>query len=303
MTKKENSIYNMFLAVQLECDNSILVWQNQQVYSDAYDQFKANNANIEVALQNQQAATTGYSQDKTNRKLTMADLAMIVKGTLQAFATDKNDSALYENVNFSVTDIVNSRATLAEARCQKICDAASANLASMANYGLTQAMIDGLTTAIKKFDVLIAMPRDVRSTIATATQDIKKLVKANQEILKKKLDKLMGLFEETAPAFYSNYFNNRKIVDGKTNYTELRATILNKNTHLPIAGATITAVSGKGTLVITTDAAGVADEKKISPDTYDITIEVAGFVTQTCKQVKIGAGDLEKLNVEMVPVI
>ncbi len=72
-------------------------------------------------------------------------------------------------------------------------------------YGLTQAMMDGLHSAIHQFQSALELRKDV----STYRKKVKKkrdgLIRANRRLLKNRMNKLMSVFSGTHPSLYKEY--------------------------------------------------------------------------------------------------
>jgi hypothetical protein len=75
------------------------------------------------------------------------------------------------------------------ARCRDIRAAATANLASLADYGITQAKLTALKKKIDAFEALLAKPRQQIATSSAATQTLPQQFGAADAILNKRPDK------------------------------------------------------------------------------------------------------------------
>lgn len=115
------------------------------------------------------------------------------------------------------------------------------------------------------------------------------------------MDKLMEHFKISSPDFYAQYFNDRKIYDAKTNYTEIRATIINKLTGLKLEGVKMTVDGDEHDYEIISNTQGVADAKQIHPELYNLKFELPGFESVDVKNVDMSPGEKEELVIELIP--
>ena len=94
-------------------------------------------------------------------------------------------------------------------------DVAAGIIASLPDYGVTEAELTALQTAIDEYKAMESSPRLGIIDRKAATGQIGMLISENSRILKNQLDKLIGQLEEENPEFYRDYFNAREIIDLK----------------------------------------------------------------------------------------
>jgi hypothetical protein len=208
-TKKFNKL-SMYLAVEGICDASPATWQTLQAFSDAYTDLKTHVTNIQVLSQNQEQDTTGITQDKLAARQAMCAAALPVANAVHAFAVKTKNNTLAATVNFSMSSLMGGRDVQSRDNCQNIYAAATANIASLASYGVTAAKLTALTAAIAAFNLLISKPRDTRAQGRTVTGSLIAEFDA--------ADVDLGIMDDLAgqlgnAAFVSDYTNARTIVD------------------------------------------------------------------------------------------
>ncbi|MBK7855279.1 MAG: hypothetical protein IPJ79_10560 [Bacteroidetes bacterium] len=160
----------------------------------------------------------------------MAEQGFAIKSAIQAYAADTDNVILFDAVNYALSELMSGAANRSVTRCKNIRDLADVNKTALVAYGVTNEMLADYGKAIDDFEEVIANPRDQIGARKAATKDIKDGIAAVDAVLKDKLDKLMENFRLSAPEFYAQYYNDRKIFDAKTNYTEIRVLLLNKET-------------------------------------------------------------------------
>ncbi len=76
-------------------------------------------------------------------------------------------------------------------------------------YGLTPAMVDEFSQALTKYAYALQLNKDLLRNRSKSKKTSNRLLKANREILEKRLDRLMTVFSVTHPSFYQEYVNIR----------------------------------------------------------------------------------------------
>jgi len=211
----------MYLAVKTVCDRNKSTWQTLQAFGDAYADFGAHVQNIQNIAQGQAADITGLSADKQQLRATMADATVEVANAVYAFAKKVRNNDLAAKVNVNRSSILGGRDTAAADLARSIHAVATANLANLGPYGVTDAKLAALQTAIDAYAGSIARPRDARASSATATSQLAAEFDAADADLGDQMDTLVPQFKSANAVFVTDYQNARIIVDsaGKSKAT------------------------------------------------------------------------------------
>lgn len=209
---QENKL-SMYFAVVAACNKHTAAWQALTAFANAYTGFQSEVGDIGSAADEQRAGTTGSAKDKSARRQTMAEAAFPVGTALQAWALVNNDQALAARVYIRFTAYLNIRDTEAEQQARLVHKEATANLASLPDYGVTQQLLDELDAAIAAYHTALTAPRAAITTRKAATAAIKKSFVNADNLLKNRMDKLVPILAPQQPAFATDYWNARMIVD------------------------------------------------------------------------------------------
>jgi len=150
-----------------------------------------------------------------------------VIGAVASYATDISDATLGSKVDYSQSVVTRGNPADVVARCRNIHDAATANLAALAKYGITAAKLTALEQKIAAFDTLKVAPRDSVIVRRAARAMREKLVRSAGATLRNKLDRLVVQFKAANPTFYEEYFAARVVVDLRNSHatnTDVQAT-------------------------------------------------------------------------------
>ncbi len=80
----------------------------------------------------------------------------------------------------------------------------------LSHYGLTPIMVDEFSTALTKYAYALQLNKDLLRNRSKSRKTSNRLLKANREMLEKRLDRLMTVFSVTHPSFYQNYTSIRR---------------------------------------------------------------------------------------------
>lgn len=302
MNKRQNAKLNMYLGVQLFTESKNLIWAALLSFANAFTLFKSKVKDLVIAVAEQEQIIKGYAAQKREKRIAMSELANTMRSGVQAFATDENNTVLYEKVNYATSELLSGSSNRSRTRCQIIHDEAAAAIADLADYGVLPADLIDLQKAIDDFAAIISNPKDHLAARKMNTEKISTIMSEIDSILRKKMDKLIENFKISAPDFYTQYFNDRKIYDAKTNFTEIRVTLLNKLTGVKLEGVKMIVDGTDHDYEFISNTNGVADAKQIHPELYDLKFELPGFEPVSLSNIDMSPGEKEEITVEMKPV-
>jgi len=143
----------------------------------------------------------------------MIQATVEIAAAVFAYASKINDNELKQKVNYTPSDLRNSRDTILKDICQTIHNEANAVVANLADYGKTPADLAQQQQEIDDFAAILAKPRTAIGTRATATTRLVALFQQGDDLLKNQLDKLMVNYQTSEPKFHNQYQNARIIID------------------------------------------------------------------------------------------
>jgi hypothetical protein len=258
---------------------------------------------LAAAIDRQRQLITGYAQEKRNKRIAMIQLAMKVKGGVQAYAEDNSLPVLFDSVDFEESILLSGRAIYSRSACQTIHSEAAGIIANLADYGIVAQDLIDLQVLITAFAGVISMPKAKKAELVTATEEIVTIMKKIDTLLKKKLDKQMLIFKNdpATSQFWNDYDNSRAINDPKTSFTEIKALILNSETNQPMSNVKMIASGEHNTFEEISNDAGIADKKQISPEITNLLFEIPGFESYSTT-VDPNPGEKEVLTIKMKPL-
>ena len=234
MTSTQEDKLNMGYAVISTCDKFLSIWTTNPVFSATYSSFKILIPLIEQNRDAQIVEITGVTTDKNAKKTIMIDKALFVANRVQSYATVAGNNELLENVSYSSSDLKKARDTDVVGICDTIASKANANVAALATYGITAAVITDLQTAITAYSTMISKPRTTRSLTKNATENLAVLFKQFDDLLTKRLDLDIEVFKTSKPDFYSQYQTARIIVSTGGSTSSVLGGATEKETGEPI---------------------------------------------------------------------
>ncbi|MFT5470309.1 MAG: hypothetical protein ACI8UO_005437 [Verrucomicrobiales bacterium] len=159
MTDKEEDKLSTYYAVIASCAKHNTAWQSLPAFANGYGEFQTEVDAISAAAETQQAGITGAAKDKSARRQTLAEYACPVAASVQAWATLNDNATLAGRIAFTLSDFLYGRDTESEERARLVHTEATAILASLTDYGVTQQLLDDLLAAIDAYKATLAAPR------------------------------------------------------------------------------------------------------------------------------------------------
>jgi hypothetical protein len=308
MTHKQESKYSMKLAVRDFFNKNATITATLPGYGALYALYLANIAQIQLIREQQEIDKSGIKDNKDLLRVDLVTKAYDVGKKTEVYAKMNNNVILAKEVHYSETDLSKAADSKLKDRALLIYDRANANLAALATYGITAAVLTALKNAIDLFNASIPSTRTGKTETKAATDQLAKLFKSDDDLLAK-FDLLVEVVRLSQPAFYSAYKDNRKVIDTANGSLALTALITDAINGEGIKGAKATFVLQNGTnkvatakmekpLVKITALKGIFKIKSLADGIYIVTIEKTGFKTVTVT-VNIANGEMTVLEVKL----
>jgi len=294
MTTRQENRMSSLLAVRKQLNENISIWGGVVTFAMVVSLFIAKIVLIQQTEMKQKRSTKGITGGKKTKQNELIEKMIEGASAIQSFASDTKNEDLYELVNYGEGELENMADSLLKDRGQLILDTVNAHAADLVGEGFDGADILELQTLVNDYEAALPAPKNAISNKKTATSFLKTLFTEVTDLLEKNLDKKMVQFKKSHPEFYSDYINNREIIDLGTRHTRLGGTITDSNGN-PLYDVIITAEGAD--LTETTDTEGEYLFKPFIPGIFNIKFEKAGFETQTIMQVEVGRGENKTLDI------
>ncbi|MBN1184356.1 MAG: hypothetical protein JXB49_18845 [Bacteroidales bacterium] len=233
MKDKQNRKTEMYFKVQGQLKEGSPKWDGIPEFKNTIDGFFANNEVLTNLKKEDATDITPVLMEKINRKEILINSAVPVCSVLQVYAYDTDNENLAKKLGFTAEKLSKVKDSELISKCKTIWKSAktaydkSVKTAdklivknkkekvkeSIHSYGLTQDMIEELKKNIKRYIDSVLQLRDSISYLNKCRKQINKMVKANDNLLNYKLDKLITLFETTDKEFVKKYRESRVITE------------------------------------------------------------------------------------------
>ena len=222
MNKINEAKLNMYRAVAKHCNNNPAVIAAIPAFQTAITSLNTNIASILTTAQLEIQVISGITADKAKHKETLAQQASNIANAVFAYASSIANNTLKEQVKFSARKLLRIKDDLIVPTCLNIHSAANANLAALAPYGITAAVLTSFSTAITNYTAAISSPRNAISLRTAYAKDLSNLFTKTDKLLKEQLDKLSVQFKTSHTDFYNAYKSNRIIIDPGVSVTQTK---------------------------------------------------------------------------------
>jgi hypothetical protein len=305
MNAQQEAKLQMYRAVENYCDANAAIIGTNAAFMAAFGDFKAKIAAIIITAQADDVPITGITADKNALKQALCGQAADLASIINAYAATVGNNTLRQQVDFSASALLKTREDLLAPRCQNIHDAGTANLAALADYGVTNQMLTALQTAIDAYAAATPKSRTAINERKTTTANLAAQFKETDGLLETRMDKIVVAFKTNDPDFVRTYEAARRLVKPPTTTTQLKGIVTDQADGKPIKGASITAAPDEPDITnppitVTTDADGAYLIKPIIVGDYNITATATGFQNYEDTDVRAKLGDVNHFDIELV---
>ncbi len=212
MTAHQEDIITAALTLQKTCDRYPAITAQIPGFVTALGDAGVKVQTIQAQAQIQAGKITGLTMNKKELKTALCKKAFEIASAVSSYAATTKDSVLAEKVSFTLTELKETRDTEIIGVCQNIRDAATANLAKLADYAVTAADLTDLAKKIDAYKQALSAPADARVSRSTATTNITTGIADLLHILANRMDPLLPKFESISMDFVNAYKSARIII-------------------------------------------------------------------------------------------
>jgi hypothetical protein len=310
MKYQQEDFLNMLYTETAVCTKFQTTWSTNTVFSQSQTLLAGKLPLIEANRDAQMTTSKGITAEKNAKRALAVDKALFLVNRMQSYATVTGNNDLLESIRFNSSKLNKCRDTEVVGYCDNIAAKATANVANLANYGVTAVLITDFQTAVAAYAAYIAKPRTVTTVTKNATENLAILFKEANDILTKRLDLDIEVFKTTKPDFYSQYQSARQIISSSGSATAVKGITKAKENGELLKNVTLTfSFIENGTLkaaVTSTNKDVVkksADKGKfpianLAEGTYIVTVHKIGFKDQTIT-ITVAKGETTDLVIEL----
>jgi hypothetical protein len=302
MNKKQTQQLDQFQSTDILLTGSDNIW-NLPGYAKFVINVTAFRNLISEVIRNKDLQITdvhGARRHAVLARIEMADRSEKVRGAVQNYASDTDDTLLFQQVRFSRGKLLYSGIQKSLSYARIIESKARAIIDDLSDYNLTLAELDLYKSSITTFENAHLQVGQIKIDRKNATDQLKVLCPATRNLVQTKLRTGATQFIETAPEFYKRLLLSFKINNYPTHYTEFDIVTRDKATHETLEAVKITATSDKGTMLQFSNPVGEAIFKQFEGAYWTITYECPGYELLTMQNIKMERGEKMELVADLV---
>ena len=214
MNDKQSAELNMFQAVKDVLAENKSKYVSIPILNSAVTELDGNIGAIrEASKERSDLIVPAATSEKQLVESRMINQALKVARVANVYAFDTGNPQLLMQTNATKSTFYhlhgNQKLTLAKS----ILDAVNPLLESLIAYGLHRLELDSLDISIAEYVTVIAKPRGTINERKGQTSNLTQLFAHTKSLLNDRLDKMMSLFKDADPDFYTAYFNARNIIN------------------------------------------------------------------------------------------
>jgi len=210
MNKRIIAKVNMFSKLDTVLQENQSIIDTSAAFRTMTDQLHDRLADMEARMRPLMLHTTGIAADKKAAKITLSERLAAVCGGLLAYASVANDHNLYQQADYSYSDLLRMRDTELQETSEALYALAMQNELHLVTYNVTPQTIADLLSAINRFKAGNQMPGLTLIERKTRRGLLYKLVNFQNTILRTQMDKVAMTFAGPHPEFFRLYRNVRR---------------------------------------------------------------------------------------------
>lgn len=290
MTLREERKLSMYLGVEEFFDETAVVTATVPGLAAFLAQFLDEVDALQVLAAKQEEDIRGHALDKATKRATLETMTLNIGGRVAAFAVVSDNDVLLQEVNYTETELDHAPDTELVSKATIVRDRANSNIGSLdPDYGVDATMVTALSGAITAYNGVVSSPKVAIGTKKDATNELKEKFQFIDNLLKKKVDVLVGALKITNAEYVNTYNNNRKIDNPAYRKLSMIGRIIDSVTHLGLDGTTIKITrrpdgdnpSGLGPIKVRTGKKGYFRVKELIDGVYDLEISRPGYETKS----------------------
>ncbi|MGE0076367.1 MAG: carboxypeptidase regulatory-like domain-containing protein [Bacteroidales bacterium] len=298
---------SMFMVLWDFLSSNKTIVENLPGFTENGSILEGNINQIQATAELQQFKKTGVAESKRLLRASLIIQGEDTSRKMVAFATNTNNSVLLKEVQYSKSELIRASDSDLRAMVQGIYDRAHENIAQLATYGITEALLTSLLAAINMFNESIPKVRERTSTKRMYTVQLESLFSETEAALDR-IDKIVEIVRLTQPEFYAGYQCSRIIVNTSKRTLALKGVVLDADSLEPLKGATLTITPTIGNvanasnndvrIVKRTADKGGFMVKTLQNGMYSVTVAKNGYHDQVVT-VPINNGELSSLSIKL----
>jgi len=184
MDKTKEARLSMYDAVIAYCNNNPAPVASIPAFQSAFTDFQTAVSGIHTTAHLQADVITGIAADKKQMRIGLCQQAVGLCDVIFALASATGNNELKGKADFSLSDLKRLKGESLVSVCTNIFEAANANLAGLATYGITPGNITDFQNATSAYAAKITSPRNAVSQRASYAKNAQQFFRASEQHFK-----------------------------------------------------------------------------------------------------------------------
>ena len=292
--------FRMFKRTQETLTLNAIIVNTMPGLASGCTQFYGIVSSIEIKNKAIERTTTGVTKSKEAARNAMVNKAQEIGNRAMAYASTDNDRNVYATMSELLKRLTVANDNLCFTRCNNVADVAEKVLPLLINWNVLQSDIDELRACCITFRGLQTTASVIEGQVNTAIKEANNLFKEGKLLLQRTIDKAVKSLKSTQFAFYTEYFNARRVQNLGHRYTQFKGVAVSGLTKDEIRNVEIQFRTKTETFVSSTDDQGKYNER-LTPDVYDIIVTHPQYESFIIEGMPIQAGEIIVENFELKP--
>jgi hypothetical protein len=213
MRKKYLNTTGMGATTAAYMNKNQTIWTGNKAVTDTMSKVNAALGTVDTKAQAQETPILGEEELKVLTRHDYEEEIMRIAGQICSMATKAGDTVTAGQTEFTLSQLDKMSADDLERTGKRVSGLATASLAALADFNITQPDVKGLDDMTTQFDKVKTGPRTAIAKRAGQTKTLPPAVKSVVSLLRNHVDKEMLMFKKSNPEFYAGYVSARVIVD------------------------------------------------------------------------------------------
>ena len=189
----------------------------------------------------QEFVNTGYTENKKDAKMALANLCVNITSSICSFADDTGKKELYNEFKTPISRVNKMSDANIITYSNTAYKSAKKYKTELKPYNVTAEEITNLKNLSEEYSKILLIPGKERDDRAVATSNIKKLIPETLKIFTRKIDRDMMHYKDTEPDIYKGYEKAREIDDSQTTAISIKGTVVDADGNEPLPHVKCTA--------------------------------------------------------------
>lgn len=304
MTKSQDLKLMMYYSVISVNEKYQTTWSGNSIYSDSHNKFKVKVQLIESTRELQIAESMGITVDKKVKKDALIDKVVFIEHRIKSFASNTGNAELLTGMDYTASRLKHVEQAELAGIANIIIGKAQANIAALAPYGITAAVITDIQSAVTAYNTALPRTKAAKIQKRNATLLLKQYFEEADTLLKERMDMDIDIFKVSKPDFYTQYKLARIIGGGSHGTIMLKVNVTQKPDGLPLHNVLCTLAntnSKQAPVIKKTSTLGHFSLKNLSEGVYEVKFSKIGFKEQVIST-NIVDGEMTTLDIVMEPL-